>query len=336
MKLGDWRTYFHADQEPPGWHLLTVLLTVGAILSGAAVVGLIWIAGWREVVRALLHAHWILLVIAPVCVLLSHLGYALAYREIARVERGPELGGDEVVAIVASGFGMVSPRGGFALDAQELRKRGLSRQDAQLRVRVLGALEYVVLAPATFAAALYMLTADMRTQGGVLASWVIGVPVGGAIALGILATFQRAGRPRSWWRPLRHWLEAFAQTLKLLVSWPAGQLAILGMGVYWACDIAALVSCMDVFTHRRGMTVAMIVGYATGYALTRRSLPLGGAGIVEILLPVAMTWVGFPLAASILGVVAYRAFNLWVAVIPASLGVRRLRMATVGAQCRTP
>ena len=68
-----------------------------------------------------------------------------------------------------------------------------------------------------------------------------------------------------------------------------------------------------------------MVGYATGYALTRRSLPLAGAGAVEALLPFALTWVGYPLATSILAVISYRLFNLWFAVIPAIAGLRQLR-----------
>jgi uncharacterized membrane protein YbhN (UPF0104 family) len=68
----------------------------------------------------------------------------------------------------------------------------------------------------------------------------------------------------------------------------------------------------------------MIVGYATGYALARRALPLAGAGVVEGLMPFALNWVGFPLAASVLAVIAYRIFNLWLPMIPAVISLRTL------------
>ena len=51
--------------------------------------------------------------------------------------------------------------------------------------------------------------------------------------------------------------------------------------------------------------------------LTRRSLPAGGAGIVEIALTFALTWVGFPFVRALLGVVVYRLFNLWLPILPA-------------------
>ena len=35
---------------------------------------------------------------------------------------------------------------------------------------------------------------------------------------------------------------------------------------------------------------ALVLGYGTGWALTRRSLPLGGPGLVEILLAFVLTW----------------------------------------------
>lgn len=333
LNLRDWKSYFRGEEEP-SWHFLTVLLTIGAILSGAALFAVASVAGWSNVLRVAVHARWGFIIAAPICIIVSHLGYALAYREVARVESGPDLGRDELVAIVASGFGLVSPKGGFALDQRELSKRGLSRREAQLRVRILGTLEYAVLAPATFAAALYMFLDKMNAQTGLLPSWIIGFPVGAAVALSALILYRRSGRTTSkgsgsrrssWPKPLQRWLEAIDEMVKLLRSWPAGPLAIAGMALYWVCEIAALGVCMEVFAHKRGAVAVLLVGYATGYSLTRRSLPLGGAGVVEALLPFALSWVGFPLAAAILGVVAYRIFNLWTGVIPATLAWHRLK-----------
>jgi uncharacterized membrane protein YbhN (UPF0104 family) len=75
---------------------------------------------------------------------------------------------------------------------------------------------------------------------------------------------------------------------------------------------------------------AVVVGYATGYALTRRTLPLAGAGAVEALLPFALLWVGYPLAAAILAVFAYRVFNLWLPLGPAAAALFALRRNPVG------
>jgi len=70
---------------------------------------------------------------------------------------------------------------------------------------------------------------------------------------------------------------------------------------------------------------AVVVGYAAGYALTRRTLPLAGAGAVEALLPFALTWVGEPLPTALLGVVAYRIVNVWLPLGPALAGRFALR-----------
>ena len=51
--------------------------------------------------------------------------------------------------------------------------------------------------------------------------------------------------------------------------------------------------------------------------LTRRSLPAGGAGVVEIALTFALHWVGAPFVPALLGVVTYRVFNFWLPMVPA-------------------
>jgi uncharacterized membrane protein YbhN (UPF0104 family) len=284
-----------------------------------------WYAGWHNVWRGLINANSLLLVVAPVAVVISHLGYALTYSRVVRGPEGLELAGQEAVAMVTAGFGPFSPRSGFALDTRGLRNLGLREEEATLRVRKLGMIEYCVLAPAAFGCALYLFLTGRPSQAGLLPSWMVGVPLETVIALALLWAYKRAGRPDSWWAPARHALNAIDGTFTILRSKSDGPLSLLGMTVYWAADIAVLAACMAVFTHRHAIGPAIIVGYATGYALTRRSLPLAGAGAVEALLPFALTWIGYPLATSILAVIAYRLFNLWFAVIPAVAGLRRLR-----------
>ena len=94
-------------------------------------------------------------------------------------------------------------------------------------------------------------------------------------------------------------------------------LGLLGTAAYWAGDIACLWGALQVFGNPRLSIPALILGYATGYVLTRRSLPAGGAGVVEIALTFALHWVGFPFVRALLGVVVYRLFNLWLPILPA-------------------
>jgi uncharacterized membrane protein YbhN (UPF0104 family) len=69
----------------------------------------------------------------------------------------------------------------------------------------------------------------------------------------------------------------------------------------------------------------VIIAYATGYAATRRSLPLGGAGITEFLMTYALYWVRQPLAPALAAVVAYRVFNFLLAATPALIAHHHLQ-----------
>lgn len=316
--------YFRSNEWKPGTGFLALLLTVGCVLSVAALVGITLDVGWGQLWRLLEHADWVFVLFVPVAVAVSHFGYTLSYLEIARSGEDCHLRLGDALRIVTTGFEPLSPRGGYAIDVRELTRRGLDAEAAERRVRLLGLLEYAVLAPITLVAAVYMMVLGMRAQTGLLPSWVIGVPLGSAIAIGLLVRYHRQGRPQGWWSPLRRQLDAIDDLLQLLRSWKRAPIALFGMFVYWAAEIAALGGCMEMFGHRRGVVAVMIVGYATGYALTRRALPLSGAGVVEALLPFALSWVGFPLAAAVLAVIAYRVFNMWLPMVPAAISLRRM------------
>ena len=63
------------------------------------------------------------------------------------------------------------------------------------------------------------------------------------------------------------------------------------MAIYWAAEIACFGFALLCFGVEISIP-ALVVAYATGYAASRRSLPLGGAGITEALLTVALIAVG--------------------------------------------
>jgi uncharacterized membrane protein YbhN (UPF0104 family) len=315
--------YFSSDEKEPGMAVLSALVSVGLVLSVGALAAITVDVGWHSLWRVLENADWTFALYIPVAVVVSDLGYAVAYREVANSEEC-DLGFVETLRLVISGFGPLSPRGGFSIDVRELTKRGVDRDTAKERVRVLGLLEYAVLAPATLLCAVYMQVEGLKAQSGLVPSWIIGVPLGTIIAVWLLVRYRRRGRPKTWWSPLRNNLDAIDGLLALLKSGRSTPTAAIGMLLYWAGEIAALGLCIDIFGHRRGAVAVITVGYATGYALARRALPLAGAGAVEALMPFALTWVGFPLAPSILAVIAYRLFNLWLPMIPAVISLRHL------------
>ena len=307
-------------------------VAIAFTLAAAALVGVAWAAGFGAVASRLGHPHWFWFGLALVGVVVSLLGYTFAYRELARADEGPELRVHHAGALVTTGFGVFIPRGGFALDQEALLDAGVPQREAELRVRGLGLLEYAILAPAAFGAALYLLVDGIPDRAGVQMSWIVGVPVGTIVTLGLLRYRKRirnGGRARD---AVARFLDAVHRLLRMFASPRKRTLgAVLGMCVYWAGDIFVLWACLAAFMqHGRPPVSALILAYATGYALSRRTLPFAGAGAVEALLPFALTWVGVPLAPALLSVFAYRIFNLWLPVIPGTPGLLVLKRRRVG------
>jgi uncharacterized membrane protein YbhN (UPF0104 family) len=319
--LADWLSGNHRLVTRAG---MSAAALIGALLAGAALAGDSWAAGFAAIADISAKLDWDWLPFAVACVVISHAGYTFAYREVLRSQGGPTVPMGRMGAAVLAGFGMLIPRAGFTLDRGFWRDHGLSVAAARDRVQTLGMLEWALLAPATFIAAVVLFAQHFPAQGGVLESWLIGVPAG---TICVLALF--VGRR---WIPatgragagVRRALEAVSAMLRMVLSSREGLLAVGGMSVYWAADIAALGACLAIVHHAVTPDV-LIVGYATGYAFTRRSLPLAGAGAAEALMPFAMHWMTVPFAACVFAVFAYRLCNLWLPLAPAALCLRHLR-----------
>jgi uncharacterized membrane protein YbhN (UPF0104 family) len=304
---------------------MAAFIALGAGLATVAVIGVAWAAGFGAVAERLrgVHGWWLLPAVGAE--ILAYIGYVLAYREVARVEGGPQLPHRRVLALVATGFGVFVGRGGFAVDLHAFREECADERDARVRVLGLGALEYALLAPATSIVAILLLLDDVSTPAsGLTMPWAIAVPVGGALALSAVRLRDRFRGRRGWREAVSQWLDSihFLRQLFLKLEHAAGP---LGAAVYWFGDIACLAFCLRAYEAHFPSIAPLLVGYATGYALTRRTLPLAGAGAVEALLPFALLWTGTPLAAAVCGVVAYRIVNFWLPIVPAVFGLRALR-----------
>src|SRR5205085_1276826 len=140
----------------------------------AAAVGVAWAAGFTAVWHRVENANPLWFVAAIGGQALAYLGYTFAYREVARIERGPELELPRAAALVATGFGAFVAPSGIAVDLDALRRAGLSRREARVRVLGLGALEYAVLAPAACACAIVILVWGVARPGpGLTLPWAI-------------------------------------------------------------------------------------------------------------------------------------------------------------------
>jgi uncharacterized membrane protein YbhN (UPF0104 family) len=144
--------------------------------------------------------------------------------------------------------------------------------------------------------------------------WVLAVPPGFLLAWwatrpGILDYFERStGRLR---RRIGELL-AGVEVLRSVVLRPLERpWAVLGMATYWAAEIACFGFEISI--------PALVVAYATGYAASRRSLPLGGAGITEALLTVSLVAVGVNGALALFSVIAYRLINFLAPMLPGLL-----------------
>jgi len=317
----------HLDRRP---RELAAFIALGAALSAAAVVGVSWAAGFGAVADRLRHvdARWLPLAIGAE--VLAYVGYVLAYREVARVEDGPSLPHSRALALVATGFGVFIARGGFSVDLHAFRQEFVDDREARVRVLGLGALEYALLAPATCIVAILLLLDHVRQPGtGLSMPWAIAVPAGGVLALSAMRLRDRLRGQRGWRDHLAQWLDSIHVIRQLFVKLEhAG--GPIGTGIYWFGDIACLALCLRAYEGHFPSVAPLLIGYATGYALTRRTLPLAGAGAVEALLPFALLWTGTPLAAAVTAVIAYRIVNFWLPIVPAVFGLRSLRAAESG------
>lgn len=310
---------------------LLVLLAAGA-LAFAAAIALADLAGYDALVRAIKHVEPEWLVVCFIGQLVAYLGYVLAVRDVASVDDGPRLSLALTTRTVLAGFGVFAAThaaGGFAVDYWALRRSGLRRDEALRRVLALGALEYAVLAPAAMVCAILLLLAPgHKVQDGMTWPWLLVAP---AFVLAIWLSQPkrcarlsrlRGGRVK---RTFAHAVAAVGK-LRSLMTTPRHLLGVAGVSLYWAGDITCLWAALQVFGAEVSIP-ALIVAYATGYVITRRSLPAAGAGVVEVLMTFALVWVGMKLAPALLGVVVYRAFNFWMPVVPALAalpGLRRL------------
>jgi uncharacterized membrane protein YbhN (UPF0104 family) len=169
--------------------------------------------------------------------------------------------------------------------------------------------------------ALILLLEPSRASPVLTLPWILAVPPGFLLGWwvtrpGILGYFERsAGRRRRW---LGDQL-AGVEVLRSVVLRPLERpWALLGMAIYWAAEIACFAFALRCFAVAISVP-ALVVAYATGYAASRRSLPLGGAGTTEVLLTVSLIAVHVHAAQALLSVVAYRLINCLAPTLPALL-----------------
>ncbi len=298
-----------------------VAVTVVAFAACAGVVLLIAFAyGFQTFLDAWKDPEFAWLLLVAGAVPLAIAAYVVAYRTVAGVHGGTRLSLSVAFHVVTAGFGLFAVGGGFAIDKQALCTINSDHRGSTVRVLGLGALEWAVLAPAAWVSAVVLLAqGDPRPMRSVLWPWAIAVPVGFAVGLWLTAPHQRerffrgGGRVR---RAVRLTLEGVGVLHTLAADLHEYWSAWAGIAAYWAFDIASFYGAVR-FVGLQISVGETVLAFATGYALTRRSMPLGGAGATEALLTFSLHWLGQPVSASLAAVVVYRLFTFVLLAIPA-------------------
>ncbi len=303
-----------------------VILLGAAIVTVGVVFMLASAAGWPRLLELAERPHpWAWLGVCFGAEVVAYCGYVLTVRGMAKAGLRSEMTMSEAAETVVAGFGVFAATrasGGFAVDFWAFRRAGATKRQAAAQATGLGLLEYVVLSIGALLAsiALYWRVDGHASDGTTLPSLAI-IP---CLLVGYLLTSpkrarrlskQDGGYVRSWFGGL---VAGGTAVRKLFASPREHGLGLVGNVAYWVGDILCLWAALQVVNVRATVSV-IVLAYSGAYILTRRALPAGGAGLVEIALTFALVWMGLPFTPTVIAVVIYRLFNFWLPILPALL-----------------
>jgi uncharacterized membrane protein YbhN (UPF0104 family) len=325
-RRGAGRALLWAEEKP----FVVIFASAGAT-AGMSVL-LASYAGWPHVLHLLYARHsWAWLLVCLAGELLAYGGYVLTVRDMARVDGGAEMGIKLSAEAVVGGFGVFAATraaGGFAVDYWAFRRTGADRREAITRVLGLGFLEYSMLSLAALgASALLYFDLDGGASDAITLPSLIVIPV---FALALWATSPkrvgRLSRPRSGLvkHTLADSVAGAGYVRDMLASPRQNGLGVLGNIAYWSGDILCLWAALQIVNGQLSVA-ALVLAYSGGYVVTRRALPAGGAGLVEVALTFALVGMGMNFVPALVGVIIYRLFNFWLPIVPALIMLPALR-----------
>jgi hypothetical protein len=308
---------------------LTLIIGTGALLQLAAGVGLAYVAGFSTVERVLQAFDWVWMVPVLMALVLSFVGYYLAYDGIDRVDRGPGLPGSQMRGVVIAGFGGFLAHGGGALDTYALEAAGADERDAKARVSCLGGMELGMLSLVGTVAAVVLLAMGSSVPSlDFTLPWAV-IPVPGfLLAFWLAERYRDQVRMAPGWRgKLGIFLDGIHLARALFRQPGTYAAALLGMTAFWLAESLMGWSALAAFGFRMNWA-QFIIGFVTGMIFTRRTGPLAGAGLLDLILPVTVWASGAPLATAVVGLFTYRALSLWLPM-PLALA-RRTQLRDLG------
>ena len=306
-------------------------LVFAGIAAGLAIAGVVLLlgkaAGYAKLLDHLRSADPQWLGVAVAGEALAFAGYVVALRETFRFERGPDLGLRSSAHLVFAGLGAArllaaGGAGGIAMSYWGLTKAGAGKHEAAARLLAANTLIFGFFGAATWIAALSLLgETPGRAPLHLVLPWLLAVPafLAGVIWFRAPAWHHRLpGRAGHWASTvLVDAAAGFAVVRRLLSAPRTAGVTLSAAALYWAGDALCLWAGLLAFDVRLDPG-RLILAYSTGYLFTLLPLPLGGVGGVDAAMAVTVAAVGVPLAAAILGVLAYRVVNFW---LPTPLGI---------------
>lgn len=292
---------------------LAGLVALAGVLELVAGTGLAYLAGFGAMWSVLKHPDllWLAAMAGALCV--SFAGYYWAYRGIYRAEGGYALARRPLIAVVTAGYGGFFAHRGTTPDDLVLQQAGAGSRESIVRAGTLGGLEQAGLAVAGCVASIAALCLGLTVPSmAATLPWAV-IPVPAAVAAWWAC--ERCGlclRGRSGWRGRVCVLADSGRLAAQILARPVRYwTALAGMLTFWAGEMFAVWAGLAVFGFRMN-GAALVVGFATGMVFTRRSAPLAGAGILTVILALAIWYCGAPLAVAAAGIFAYRALTLWL------------------------
>jgi hypothetical protein len=227
--------------------------------------------------------------------------------------------------------------GAGTLDRVAAQASGAGEREAKVRVAALAGFEHGVLSIIACPAAIVALVlGEVIPRTDCTWPWAI-APLPGLLVAAVLAARYRdrlRERDGAISSKVAIFLDAVHLVVVLLRHPRRTGFAAAGMALYWGADALALWAATSAFGVHMRVTSTIIV-LATGMLASRRTAPLGGAGLLGLAL-VPAVWYGaaVPFAVATLGVAAYQFLTLW-APLPASLFVLPVLRALPVAEATT-
>jgi uncharacterized membrane protein YbhN (UPF0104 family) len=297
-------------------------LLVALVVAAVVITGIGRAAGFSKLTSTLEDADTRWLVVCALGQIVVFAGYTGAFRRAVAFEDGPRISTGVSLRVVLASFGLsqlVAAGGaaGLAVTYWALRRVGLKRRDAAVRLIGLSTVVYLVFGVIGWGAALLAIVTATAPLGMTI-PWLVAVP----IILFAARWFTDGRRVQRWASPtggiVRRTLAtgvAAAWWVRRAVGEAEGRTILGWAACYWLGDVASLWGGLHAFGGHPGIVPLTLV-YATGYLAQSIPIPFVATGGMDAATVFALSAVGVPLEVALLGVVAHRIFAFWIPLIP--------------------